>query len=85
MKEATGELNSTLFAVISIAVLSAFFFTMIWPTIRKSMITNAKCGDAVCEKTPTNGWVDCKYYILDENNNYASTGEVENFKCPYKG
>ena len=34
MKEATGELNSTLIVVIIVAALAALFYTVIWPMIK---------------------------------------------------
>ncbi len=84
MKEATGELNSTLFAVISIAILSAFFFTMLWPMIRTNMTTNMKCGDAVCPPdTDGDGWVTCEYYVWEEPNTYNLV--QSDLKCPFKG
>ncbi len=85
MKEATGELNSTLFAVISIAILSAFFFTMIWPMIRTNMTINMKCGDAICPKDDDgDGWVTCAYYTWDKNSNTYTLSDTA-LKCPYKG
>ena len=50
MKEATGELNGTLIVVIAIAALSAIFFTIIWPMLRRDLKEQAKCSTAVCDK-----------------------------------
>jgi len=50
MKEATGELNMTVFVIIVVAILAAFFFTIIWPMIRNNMARTTKCSDAICEK-----------------------------------
>ena len=36
MREATGELNSTLIVVMAIAALAAFFFMWIWPVYREN-------------------------------------------------
>ncbi len=49
MKEATGELNLTVVVVMAVAALMAFFYTLIWPTIKNNMTANTKCQAAVCE------------------------------------
>ena len=50
MKEATGELNSTLIVVITVAALAALFFTVIWPMIREDLKNEANCRNAFCDK-----------------------------------
>ena len=50
MKEASGELNLTVVVVMAVAALMAFFYTLIWPTIRNNMASNTKCQAAVCKK-----------------------------------
>lgn len=73
MKEATGELNATVIVVVAIGVLSAFFFTTIWPQMRGNHIRNTRCADAICEaKANEDGMVNCKY-------------EDISLTCPYKG
>lgn len=73
MKEATGELNATLVVVVAVGVLAAFFFTIIWPSMRANNIRNTKCSEAICEKHANeNGMVTCKY-------------EGVSLTCPYKG
>ena len=47
MKEASGELNLTVVVVMAVAALMAFFYTLIWPTIRNNMASNTKCQAAV--------------------------------------
>ncbi len=37
MKEASGELNMTVVTIIAIAAIAAFFTTVIWPNITKSL------------------------------------------------
>ena len=34
MKEATGELNMTVVTVVAIAAVGAFFYAIIWPSIK---------------------------------------------------
>ncbi len=85
MKEAQGDLNSTLIVVLAVAALAAFFFSTLWPMIRTNYEANAKCDEAVrgfncsgVRQSPQNGKiVSC--YRKDKD----STG-VE-MLCPYKG
>jgi hypothetical protein len=76
MKEATGELNSTLIVVIAIAALSAIFFTIIWPILRNDLKDSAKCSTAVCDRgVDKDGMVYC----------YAPKNKNDVIYCPYKG
>lgn len=78
MKEATGELNMTVVIVVAIAILSVFFFGVLWPNIKNGFISN-RCSDAVCNKdTLSDGVVTCKYYKNGEQ-------EGTDFKCAWKG
>ncbi|MBO7078516.1 MAG: hypothetical protein J6W64_01740 [Bacilli bacterium] len=75
MKEATGELNATLIVVITVGLLSTFFFTVIWPMLRNNLKSNTKCNEAICEPCPKGKVcekVTCKY-------------EGKTLECPYKG
>jgi len=67
MKEATGELNMSVFVIISIGVLSAFFYTVIWPGMQSNMNRNTKCNKAVDCKESDNqdGTSVCQYYEND--------------------
>ncbi len=46
MKEATGELNMTVVTVVAIAAILAFFYLIIWPTIRTSLSLTTACSSA---------------------------------------
>lgn len=75
MREATGELNSTLVVVITIGLLSTFFFTVIWPILRNNLHSNTRCADAVCNSCPKGEvckTVQCNY-------------KGQTMECPYKG
>ena len=76
MKEATGELNMTVVTVVAIAAVGAFFYAIVWPSIKNSIERNSKCANAVCPAGCTGNTCDCTY--IDGN----STGTV---KCPNKG
>ncbi len=79
MKQATGELNITVVIVVAVAILSVFFFAILWPNIKNTFIATNKCSDAVCDKrTLSEGLVTCKYY---KNGRQEGT----EFKCPWKG
>ena len=79
MKEATGELNSTLIVVIAIAGLSAFFFTIIWPMIRDDLKYDSNCANAVCEQGIRVGNVGLVCSWRDRNNT------PHEISCPYTG
>ena len=75
MKEATGELNGTLVVVLTIGLLSTFFFTVIWPILKNNLHSNTRCSDAICEECPK-GSV-CK--------TVRCTYKGQTLECPYKG
>ena len=87
MKEATGELNLTVIVVTIVALLSFFFFTILWPTIRSNFAKETRCDEAICpcpEKdskgncvVPENGEVTCTY--TDSN------GTKHDITCAWKG
>lgn len=80
MKEASGELNMTVFVVVAIGILSVFFYTIIWPMIRNTFVSTSKCSDAVCDASTvtSNGMVTCAYY--KDGNKVGN-----DFKCVWKG
>ena len=80
MKEATGELNGTLVVVITVGILSTFFFTVIWPRLRDNLHSNTKCSDAICEKCEAKVCKTVKCTYKDKK-----TGNTQTFECPYKG
>ena len=53
MKEATGELNMTVIAIVAIAAIGAFFYAVIWPNIKTSIDNSRKCSSAVCGSCTT--------------------------------
>lgn len=80
MKEATGELNMTVVIVMAVGILSAFFFTVLWPNLQGQFIANSNCRKAVCDNKPdSNGMVTCKFY--DEK----GIQKGSDFKCIWKG
>ncbi len=86
MKEATGELNMTVIVSISIGILSAFFFGVLWPMISGNFERNSQCNKAVCNCSS-----ETRSAIENEtgNKNYclckSSKDSQEEFYCPFKG
>lgn len=84
MKEATGELNMSVIVVILVAILSTFFFSVLWPRIRTNFKHNSRCDDAICTCPPGSlvngkceveeGMVECHFKDSDAT-----------IMCPWKG
>jgi len=79
MKEATGELNATVIIVIIVAALVAFFYTIIWPSIKNNMNENVSCSKAICagEVNPDGRTVQC--YVVENGK------KSDEFTCIWKG
>lgn len=79
MKEATGELNMTVIAVVAIAAVGAFFTIVIWPRIKNNLSNSTDCANAVCTNCTTNNNGDrvCTGCT-------TSDGERTGFNCTYK-
>lgn len=85
MKEATGELNMSIVVISSIAILSAFFYTILWPMINENQKQQTNCSKAICKvknpsKDVTNGIIDHCYYV-DKDGSPHDLDHV----CKYKG
>ena len=79
MKEATGELNLSAVVAISIGVLAAFFFTIIWPMLKGDFSKNNDCNRATCDCSVKTRNAHNKKCLCKTKN---STGT---FECVYKG
>ena len=79
MKEATGELNTTVVTVILVASIASFFYFTIWPMLQNNLNQNVGCSKAIClkENRHEDGTVDCTIY--DTN------GSKSTIRCPWKG
>lgn len=76
MKEATGELSNSMIVVTAVALLSFFFFSVIWPGIRGNMVKRSTCADAICDVGYNErGLAEC----------YSPGNKDDFFECPYKG
>ena len=79
MKAATGELNMTVIIILAVAIMSAFFYTVIWPLIKDNQNAIIRCREAICADANTvdsNGRVCC-----------SLEGEASNcdLRCTWKG
>jgi hypothetical protein len=76
MKEATGELNTSVIVVAAVALLAAFFFMVIWPKIKTDMSVQSSCANAICDVGFNENYkVDC----------YTPGKKNKKFECPFKG
>ena len=77
MKEATGELNTSVVVMLAIGVLIAFFYYTIWPVIRTNFNKNSQCSKAICEPCRSG---NCEYVTCHTKNDPSNK-----FECVYKG
>ena len=77
MKEATGQLNSTVVVILAIGVLSAFFYFTIWPNINTNLEQNTNCSKAWCEGKPNDDGVTVKCH-------YKSGDSWKDITCLWK-
>ena len=76
MKEATGELNSSVLVFMAVALLAAFFFSVIWPNIKSGFLKDESCANAICDPGFNNNlYANC----------YAPGNTSHIFECPYRG
>ena len=84
MKEATGELNLAVFVMISIGILVAFFFTVLWPVLRGNFESVAQCRSAVCDCSLKDSENMCPCWTKSAYES-GDVGESSSFLCPYGG
>lgn len=70
MKEATGELSTTVIAIVAIAAILAIFTAFLLPTLRSSITSKMHCTDAYNCRDCENGRCTCSYD--DEDGNEAT-------------
>lgn len=82
MKEATNELNLTVIVVLSVGILMAFFFTVMWPNIRNNYKRTANCKSAVCDcSNAKNNDYKCKCW----SSNKDREQDINSFTCSWEG
>ena len=80
MKEATGELNTTVVVVISVAILSAFFFGVLWPILKGNFERQTGCKAAICNCNEENRVVENEIEYCK-----CTTKSGDEIKCAYRG
>ena len=61
MKEATGELSTTMIAVVAIAAILTIFTVVLLPYLKGSITSRLHCVDAYGCNNCSGGKCDCKY------------------------
>ena len=64
MKEATGELSTTMIAVVAIAAVLTIFTVVLLPYLRTSLNSRMHCADATCPVDCDTATCACTY--IDE-------------------
>lgn len=81
MKQATSEASTSVIVVAAVAMLTALFFTFIWPMVKVGMLEKSNCSNAVCDT----GYIksgDYKGYTYCYN---PDDEKKEPFICPFRG
>lgn len=83
MRQATSEASISVIVVTAVAMLTAVFFTIIWPNLKANMQKSSSCSNAVCDV----GFINTpgadhhgQTYCYDP---YDDSREI--FYCPYRG
>ena len=78
MKEPVGDLNNSVFVITSIAILAAFFYTVLWPMLDRNQEQQSACSKAICNNNVDDkGYVSCTYK--------DSHGATQTTTCKFKG
>lgn len=81
MKQATSEVSASVIVVTAVALLTAVFFSIIWPMIRQNIFEDANCANAICDTglitTGAHSGQTYCYNPADESKEF--------FYCSYRG
>ena len=79
MKEATGELSTTVIAVVAIAGIAALFSTLLLPYLTSSIQAKMYCSDAICESCDkTEKTCKCTYQKYKDG---VADGDPKELQC----
>ena len=84
MKESTGELNLTIIVVIAVALLVAFFYYTIWPSLDNNFKANSNCSRAYCDNPCADGDNSCPDVIGQLVTCHIKDSDIT-IQCPWKG
>ena len=65
MKEATGELSTTMIAVVAIAAVLTIFTVILLPYLKSQISARMHCTDAVCDCSAGGKICDCTYIKVE--------------------
>ena len=85
MKEATGELNTTVVVAIIVAVLAFFFFSVLWPRIRGNINYNSNCDQAICICEDKDEQGRCRISAGTKVTCHVKGDESKEIMCPWRG
>lgn len=84
MKEASGELSMTAVAVVAIAAIGVVFTTLVWPSIKATIVRNTKCNQTISCETATNSNQKTVQCTVCKDDDTGSCRETETIMCPVK-
>lgn len=76
MKEATGELSTTVIAVVAIAAIASLFIVFLYPQLKASIILNN-----ACQNGPGYEYTDPSYTLVCDGDSISTTSE---WTCTYE-
>ena len=80
MKEATGELSTTVIAVVAIAAVLTIFTTILLPMLRQQIQARMHCSDAICtECKDDDAKCNCTYQKYKDDG--SEDGNPISIKC----
>ena len=83
MKQATSDASLSVIVIAAVAMLTAVFFTMIWPMLKDNMYDNSNCSNAVCDIGYIPDAGNAHYGQAMCYNPYDDAREI--FYCPFRG
>lgn len=83
MKEATGELSTTVIAIVAIAAILTIF-TLILPRLKNSISAKSMCASATCLRSDCGEAATCTCTYIEMTTNDSGTVETNDVEvtCP---
>lgn len=81
MKEATGELSTTVITVVAIAAIAGLFTIWLLPTLRTTIKAKTYCSSAVNCGECTDNKMQCHYYVEGDGNAMSISEDTITCDC----
>lgn len=81
MKEATGELSTTVIAVVAIAAVAAIFTAILLPSLRAQLRARTYCSAAVGCSPCSGGKRTCNYYVEGDDGTMTTSDDTIECDC----